>query len=166
MRTWASCSTTPGSTTRERRRPRRPSRPSARTWSTATSRTGRTRAGTAKSAVRPRWATDRSTGLRRWPPDYLRVLLVWKALFETTHAEASRHFGSRYVQVRHEDFAAAPEETLGKLLRVGHMGPTAQPAYALVAVAAVGGAMRALGIEVDVAAGLAAAQDHWDQAIG
>lgn len=48
-------------------------------------------------------------------------------------------------------------ETLGRLVRIGHMGPTAQPMYALVAVAALGGAMAALGAKVDVAAGMAAA---------
>jgi pyridoxamine--pyruvate transaminase len=47
-------------------------------------------------------------------------------------------------------------ETNGKLIRIGHMGPTAQPIYALVAVAALGGAMAAAGVKVDPAAGLAA----------
>ncbi|MCZ4351958.1 alanine--glyoxylate aminotransferase family protein [Roseovarius aestuarii] len=61
--------------------------------------------------------------------------------------------------------SAGRNETLGKLIRIGHMGPTAQPAYALVAVAALGGALKALGVKVDVAAGLAAAQDCWDAAI-
>jgi pyridoxamine---pyruvate transaminase len=48
-------------------------------------------------------------------------------------------------------------ETNGKLVRIGHMGTTAQPMYALVAIAALGGAMAALGAKVDVAAGMAAA---------
>lgn len=48
-------------------------------------------------------------------------------------------------------------ETLGRLTRIGHMGPTAQPLYALVAVAAYGGALTALGHSVDVGAGTAAA---------
>ncbi|MWD28184.1 aminotransferase class V-fold PLP-dependent enzyme [Aquicoccus sp. SCR17] len=61
--------------------------------------------------------------------------------------------------------SAGRAETLGKLIRIGHMGPTAQPAYALLAVAALGGALRAAGAEVDVAAGLAAAQAAWDAAI-
>jgi hypothetical protein len=51
----------------------------------------------------------------RWPPDFVRVLLVWKTLFETTHAVGSARLGDRYVLVRHEDFALAPVETLGKL---------------------------------------------------
>jgi pyridoxamine--pyruvate transaminase len=53
-------------------------------------------------------------------------------------------------------FSAGRGETLGKLVRIGHMGPTARPLYALVAVSALGGAIRALGHPVDVAAGMAA----------
>ena len=48
-------------------------------------------------------------------------------------------------------------ETHGKLIRIGHMGTTAQPMYALIAIAALGGAMAALGARVDVGAGMAAA---------
>lgn len=47
--------------------------------------------------------------------------------------------------------------TLKKLLRIGHMGPTAEPIYAVTAVAALGGAMRTCGVEVDVARGVDAA---------
>ena len=61
--------------------------------------------------------------------------------------------------------SAGRAETLGKLIRIGHMGPTAQPAYALLAVAAMGGALKAAGARVDVAAGLAAAQAAWDASI-
>ena len=53
-------------------------------------------------------------------------------------------------------------ETLGKLVRIGHMGTTAQPMYALIAIAALGGAMAALGAKVDVAAGLAATMARID----
>lgn len=48
-------------------------------------------------------------------------------------------------------------ETLGRLTRIGHMGPTAQPLYAVVALTAFGGALGALGHKVDVGAGVAAA---------
>jgi len=48
-------------------------------------------------------------------------------------------------------------ETLGKLVRIGHMGTTAQPMYALVAIAALGGTLAALGAKVDAGAGMAAA---------
>lgn len=53
-------------------------------------------------------------------------------------------------------FSAGRAETLGKLIRIGHMGPTAQPVYAHVAVAALGGALQAAGVQVDIGAGLAA----------
>jgi len=58
--------------------------------------------------------------------------------------------------------SAGRAETNGKLIRIGHMGPTAQPMYALVAIAALGGALQALGVEIDIAAGLAATQARID----
>lgn len=55
-------------------------------------------------------------------------------------------------------FSSGRGETLGKVLRVGHMGPTAQPMYAVIALAALGGALNQLREEpVDIAAGVAAA---------
>ncbi len=47
--------------------------------------------------------------------------------------------------------------TMGRLTRIGHMGPTAQPIHAVTAVTAFGGALAALGHRVDVGAGAAAA---------
>lgn len=54
--------------------------------------------------------------------------------------------------------------TLGKLVRIGHMGPTAQPILALNAIAALGGALRTLGVALDIGAGCAAAMRAIDQA--
>lgn len=54
-------------------------------------------------------------------------------------------------------FSSGRSETLGKLTRIGHMGPTAQPIYAIAALAAFGGALKALGFKADTAAGIAAA---------
>ncbi len=48
-------------------------------------------------------------------------------------------------------------DTKGKLIRIGHMGPVAEPIYATVALTALGGALRQLGRKVDVAAGIEAA---------
>jgi pyridoxamine--pyruvate transaminase len=45
------------------------------------------------------------------------------------------------------------------------MGPTARPLYAVVALTALGGALRALGSPVDVAAGVAAALAVIDRSI-
>lgn len=56
--------------------------------------------------------------------------------------------------------SAGRNETLGKLIRVGHMGPTAQPVYALLAIAALGGALKTQGVDVNVEAGLGAAQSR------
>jgi len=48
-------------------------------------------------------------------------------------------------------------ETLGKLTRIGHMGPTAQPVYAIAALTAFGGALGVLGHAVPVGQGIDAA---------
>jgi pyridoxamine---pyruvate transaminase len=61
-------------------------------------------------------------------------------------------------------FSSGRGETQGKLIRIGHMGPVAEPIYAVVAVTAFGGALKKLGRKVDVAAGVAAATAVIDQA--
>ena len=42
-------------------------------------------------------------------------------------------------------FSTGRNETAGKLIRIGHMGPVAEPIYATVALTALGGALRHLG---------------------
>jgi pyridoxamine--pyruvate transaminase len=54
-------------------------------------------------------------------------------------------------------FSSGRDATLGKLTRIGHMGPTAQPIYAIAALTALGGAMNALGHKVAVGKGIEAA---------
>lgn len=54
-------------------------------------------------------------------------------------------------------FSAGRAETLGQLIRIGHMGPVAQPIYAIAALTAFGGAIRQLGFKADVPAAIAAA---------
>ena len=54
-------------------------------------------------------------------------------------------------------FSAGRGETMGKLTRIGHMGPTAHPIHAVAAVTALGGALNALGHACDTGAGVAAA---------
>ncbi|EWY39103.1 aminotransferase [Skermanella stibiiresistens SB22] len=54
-------------------------------------------------------------------------------------------------------FSSGRGETKGKLIRIGHMGRTAQPLYAVVGLAALGGALRRLGANVDAGAGMEAA---------
>lgn len=60
--------------------------------------------------------------------------------------------------------SAGRAETLGKLIRIGHMGPTAQPMNAVLAVSALGGALNALGCKADVGAGVAATMAAIDTA--
>lgn len=50
-------------------------------------------------------------------------------------------------------------ELTDSLLRIGHMGPTAQPIFAAVSIAAVGQTLRDLGTAIDVGAGVAAAME-------
>lgn len=52
----------------------------------------------------------------------------------------------------------------GRVIRIGHMGPSAQLIYATVAVAALGGALRALGCPVDIGAGVVATLSVIDSA--
>lgn len=47
--------------------------------------------------------------------------------------------------------------TAGKVLRIGHMGPTAEPMLAVTAIAALGAALNQLGIRADAGAGVNAA---------
>jgi len=54
-------------------------------------------------------------------------------------------------------FSAGRRETAGRLTRIGHMGPAARPIHAIAAVAALGGALAALGHPADAGAGVAAA---------
>ncbi len=54
-------------------------------------------------------------------------------------------------------FSTGRNDTMGKLLRIGHMGLVAEPVYAVVAITALGGALRKLGRKVDVSAGINAA---------
>ncbi|MFD1981590.1 pyridoxamine--pyruvate transaminase [Mesorhizobium newzealandense] len=54
-------------------------------------------------------------------------------------------------------FSSGRGETLGKLTRVGHMGPTAQPIYAIAALTALGGAMNAAGQNLAIGKGIDAA---------
>ncbi|MGD9536882.1 MAG: pyridoxamine--pyruvate transaminase [Alphaproteobacteria bacterium] len=53
--------------------------------------------------------------------------------------------------------SAGRRDTYDKLIRIGHMGPVAEPIYAVVAVAGLGGALRRLGMTLDVGAGVEAA---------
>jgi pyridoxamine--pyruvate transaminase len=95
-------------------------------------------------------------GLRLWPKDERTASPTTTAIRipagiedAALRAAVRAHYGVV--------FSGGRGETLGKLLRIGHMGPTAQPVYALVAVAALGGALASLGTRIEVGAGVDAA---------
>jgi pyridoxamine---pyruvate transaminase len=95
-------------------------------------------------------------GLRLWPADERTASPTTTAVrIPGTIEDAALRAAARarYGVV----FSSGRGETLGKLVRIGHMGPTARPMYAVVALTALGGAVRALGHPLDVAAGMAAA---------
>ncbi|WP_309083340.1 alanine--glyoxylate aminotransferase family protein [Chelativorans sp.] len=56
-------------------------------------------------------------------------------------------------------FSGGRGATDGKLTRIGHMGPTAQPIYAVAALTAFAGALRALGHEAEAGKAVEAAMD-------
>lgn len=100
----------------------------------------------------------RAMGLQLWPAEERNASPTTTALRipEGVEDAALRAaVRARYGVV----FSSGRGETLGKLLRIGHMGPTAQPIYAVVAIAALGGALRTLGSRIDVGAGVDAALD-------
>jgi pyridoxamine--pyruvate transaminase len=95
-------------------------------------------------------------GLRLWPADERTASPTATAVrIPATIDDAALRAAARarYGVV----FSSGRGETQGKLLRIGHMGPTARPMYAVVALTALGGALRALGHPLEIAAGMAAA---------
>jgi pyridoxamine---pyruvate transaminase len=103
-------------------------------------------------------------GLRLWPADITTAsptataVRIPGSISDAALRAAAR---ARYGVV----FSAGRGETMGKLVRIGHMGPTAKPLYAVVAVTALGGALRALGHSIDVGAGAGAALAAIDASI-
>jgi pyridoxamine--pyruvate transaminase len=103
-------------------------------------------------------------GLRLWPVDVrtasptATAVRIPAGIDDAALRAAAR---ARYGVV----FSSGRGETLGKLVRIGHMGPTARPLYAVVALTALGGALGALGSQVDVAAGVTAALAVIDRSI-
>ena len=98
----------------------------------------------------------RALGLDLWPvreaicADTATTVRVPEGLEDAAIRQEARR---RYGVV----FSAGRGSLLGKLVRIGHMGPTARPVFAVVAVTALGGAIAALGGRVDVGAGVEAA---------
>ena len=72
-------------------------------------------------------------------------------------ASTRRSCASRCARRYGVVLSSGRSETLGKLTRIGHMGPTAQPIYAIVALTALGGALNAAGGHYDIGKGVEAA---------
>ena len=58
---------------------------------------------------------QRSLGLPADLPDFLRPLLVWRAVFEVLHGDGRRLFGDRYALVRLEDLRLRPRAELARV---------------------------------------------------
>ncbi|WP_102960806.1 pyridoxamine--pyruvate transaminase [Mangrovicella endophytica] len=104
-----------------------------------------------------------ATGLALWPKHEAIASPTTTAIRTpdgVDEAALRREARARYGVV----FSSGRGETLGRLTRIGHMGPTAQPIYAIAAIAALGGALRALGHAADTGAGLEAAMAVIDAA--
>jgi pyridoxamine---pyruvate transaminase len=103
-------------------------------------------------------------GLKLWPADprtaspTATAVRIPQGIDDTALRAAIR---ARYDVM----FSSGRGETLGKLVRIGHMGPTARPMYSLIAVSALGGGIRALGRPLDLAAGVAAALEVIDRGV-
>jgi pyridoxamine--pyruvate transaminase len=98
----------------------------------------------------------KAMGLSLWPkseaiasPTTTAIGLPEGVVERAWLAAARDHFGVV--------FSGGYGATSGKVLRVGHMGPVAEPIYAVTAISALGGALRKLGRPVDVGAGIEAA---------
>ena len=98
----------------------------------------------------------RAMGLKLWPAreaicaDTATTVRVPEGLEDAAIRQAARRL---YGVV----FSAGRGSLLGRLVRIGHMGPVARPIFATVAVTALGGAIAALGGKADVGAGVEAA---------
>ena len=98
----------------------------------------------------------KAMGLELWPAreaicaDTVTTVRVPAGLEDAAIRQAARE---RYGVV----FSAGRGSLLGKLVRIGHMGPVARPIYATVAVSALGSAINALGGQAEVGAGIEAA---------
>jgi len=98
----------------------------------------------------------RASGLRLWP--------AREEIASPTCTAVALPEGIDEAKLRHDIrtcfgvvLSSGRGETLGKLIRIGHMGVTAQPTLALIAVAAMAGGLKGAGVTgISVGAGLEA----------
>ena len=98
----------------------------------------------------------KAMGLEIWParnsiaaPSTTAVTIPGNLTTKQIHSAARQTYGVT--------LSAGRKDTYDKLIRIGHMGPVAEPIYALAAVAVFGAAVRQHGISVDVGSGIEAA---------
>ncbi len=60
-------------------------------------------------------AAGEHEGLERGVPDFMRPLVVWKAIQDAIRSDGQRLFGERYVQIRLEDLRPDPEGELHRI---------------------------------------------------
>jgi len=98
----------------------------------------------------------RAMGLELWPVNEAIAAPMTTAIRIPNGVVAEK----LYERMRHHHRIMLPSgagETLGKVIHIAHMGPSAQPILAVAAIAALGSTLIALGQPVDVGEGVAAA---------
>jgi pyridoxamine--pyruvate transaminase len=102
-------------------------------------------------------------GLKLWPVRESDAAPTVTAILSPDGVDAERVVAAareRYGVV----LSAGVSELTQQILRSGHMGMTAHPTHAMLALLALGGALRALGAKIDLAAGIDAAMKVADTA--
>ena len=109
------------------------------------------------------WAGVEGMGLRPWPvsKDIASACVTAINVPEGLNDEQVRdHVRARYgVQI-------SSGQTAGNLVRIGHLGATARPMFAVAGLAALGRGLLDLGADVDVGAGVAAAMTSLSDSAG
>ena len=106
----------------------------------------------------------KAMGLEIWPAREEIASPTTTAVQDSRPESPTRRCGPRCASRYGVAFSSGRGETLGKLVRIGHMGPTARPLYAVIALSALGGALNSLGRKTDIGAGVDAAMAVIDQA--
>jgi len=76
-------------------------------------------------------AAGEHPGLERGVPDFMRPLVVWKAVWDGLRSDGPRLFGDRYVLVRLEDLRVDPEGELHRIYdAIGRSTPDGVRAWA------------------------------------
>jgi pyridoxamine--pyruvate transaminase len=98
----------------------------------------------------------RAMGLRIWPAREAIASPTTTAVRVPDGIDADRLLETARERFG-VSFSAGRGETKGRLIRIGHMGHTAEPLYAIVGLSALAGALRLLGARADAGAAVEAA---------